>query len=192
MLLNLKTSIRRKRKKNKYTGFILRRPQQGQGMPAIPPIEILEQRLSVRIHFDDCFNEKRSMTCTPILILLLLLYVPVNRHNHPYNNCYLIKFPFGSEYLTIAYPLANSKSYGDYVGEYELIPQVILKVTLIGDKLMWGRKNPVELIPEDEHTFVYNGRAYYHVRFELDNKGKVSHLRIIEFPGVEYSATKVK
>lgn len=89
------------------------------------------------------------------------------------------------------YP-ADVKAYADYAGQYVLFPGHTYRVTRDGDRLLWGNveKGRVELVPEDDHTFVMNGREYYRVRFERDPKGAVTHLRMIEFPGVEYSAIK--
>ncbi|MDQ6609883.1 MAG: hypothetical protein M3Y85_08690, partial [Bacteroidota bacterium] len=60
------------------------------------------------------------------------------------------------------------------------------------DKLYWGKKERVELIPENENTFTMNGKEFYRIKFIKDEKGKVTHLRVIEFPGVEYSAIKIE
>jgi hypothetical protein len=86
----------------------------------------------------------------------------------------------------------DTKAYADYAGTYRLLPDYTYRVTSDGDRLLWlnSEAGRVELVPEDEHTFVIDGRAHYRVRFERDAAGKVTHLRMIEFPGVEYSAIK--
>ena len=86
----------------------------------------------------------------------------------------------------------DTKAYADYDGIYRLLPDYTYRVTRDGDGLLWfnSEAGRVELVPEDEHTFVIDGRAHYRVRFERDAAGKVTHLRMIEFPGVEYSAIK--
>ena len=91
-----------------------------------------------------------------------------------------------------AYPL-DPKVYDDYVGDYRLMPDHVYIITRTGNRLLWARKgiSPIELVPEDEHTFVLNGREFYRIRFERNAQGLVTHLRIIEFPGVEYSALKL-
>ena len=79
------------------------------------------------------------------------------------------------------------------MGEYQLFPGHVYQVSLIDGRLMWSRgKTPrVELVPEDDHTFVLNGREFYRVRFEANAQGRVTHMRVIAFPGVEYSAPRL-
>jgi hypothetical protein len=86
----------------------------------------------------------------------------------------------------------NYKVYDDYVGKYRLFSKKFYTITRKGDKLWLGTRTNVELIPEDENTFVENGLNYYRIKFIKDAKGKVTHMRWIEFPGVEYSAIKVE
>lgn len=72
------------------------------------------------------------------------------------------------------------------------MPDYTYRVTRDGDRLLWGNTEAtrVELVPEDDHTFVLDGREFYRVRFERNPAGKVTHLRMIEYPGVEYSAVR--
>jgi len=85
----------------------------------------------------------------------------------------------------------DTKAYADYAGTYRLLPDYTFRVTPDGDRLWLNSEaGRVELVPEDEHTFVIDGRAHYRVRFERDAAGKVRHFRMIEFPGVEYSAIR--
>lgn len=91
------------------------------------------------------------------------------------------------------------KAFDDYVGQYRLTPTIIYTVTREGDKLLWGRSKQ-ELVPESENTFVFRRRpnrkvdlnTSYRVIFARDDRGRVTHLRMREFPGVEYSAIKIK
>ncbi len=93
----------------------------------------------------------------------------------------------------------EAKAFGDYVGEYRLTPSVVYTVSREGDKLYWGRGKQ-ELVPESENTFIFRRRTNrkvdlntsYRVIFVRDDKGRVTHLRMREFPGVEYSAVKIK
>jgi hypothetical protein len=48
-----------------------------------------------------------------------------------------------------------------------------------------------ELMPETDTTFVLKG-GLYRVLFARNEKGGVTHLRIREFPGVEYNAIRLK
>lgn len=87
----------------------------------------------------------------------------------------------------------------DYVGEYRLTPSVVYSVAREGGRLLWGRSRQ-ELVPENETTFIFKRRpnrsvdlnTSYRVIFVRDARGRVTHLRMREFPGVEYSAVKIK
>jgi hypothetical protein len=87
----------------------------------------------------------------------------------------------------------NPKIYDDYVGKYRLTPTVVYTVTREGDKLLWGRAH-TELVPESETTFLSTGHfpdVLYRVIFVRSDEGRVTHIRVREFPGVEYSAIKI-
>ena len=83
------------------------------------------------------------------------------------------------------------KLYDDYVGQYRLTPTRNYVVTREGDRLMWGTTKKRELVPENDNTFVIRGDQY-RVIFVRDDKERVTHLRLREFPGVEYSAIRIK
>ncbi len=85
----------------------------------------------------------------------------------------------------------DTKVYDEYVGRYQLFSTHIYNVTKENNKLYWGKKDKVELIPENENTFTMYGKEFYRIKFLKDEKGKVTHLRVIEFPGVEYSAFRL-
>lgn len=88
-------------------------------------------------------------------------------------------------------PLAvNRKLYQDYVGRYRLTAFRTYSVTRDGDRLLWGNSVKRELVPESDATFVISGDQY-RVTFVRGSKGVVTHLRLREFPGVEYSAFRV-
>lgn len=85
----------------------------------------------------------------------------------------------------------DKKVYDDYVGRYQLFSTHIYNITKQNDKLYLGTKDKTELVPENENTFVMNGKEFYRIKFLKDEKGNVTQMRWIEFPGVEYSAIKV-
>lgn len=93
----------------------------------------------------------------------------------------------------------GTNAFSDYVGEYRLTPSVVYTVSREGDRLYWGRSKQ-ELVPENGNTFLFRRRANrrvdlntsYRVIFVRDDKGQVTHLRMREFPGVEYSAIKIR
>jgi hypothetical protein len=82
--------------------------------------------------------------------------------------------------------------YDDYVGRYRLFGDYAYTVSRDGDRLMF--RSPAagasELMPETESTFVLRG-SLYRVLFVRDEEGAVTHLRLREFPGVEYNAIRV-
>jgi hypothetical protein len=85
----------------------------------------------------------------------------------------------------------DTKVYDDYVGRYQLFSTHIYNITKQNDKLYIGTKDKTELIPENENTFVMNGKEFYRIKFLKDTNGKVTTMRWIEFPGVEYSAFRL-
>lgn len=90
---------------------------------------------------------------------------------------------------------SNPKVYDDYTGEYRLHRARSYTITRGGaDKLFFQAPGleKIELVPENETTFAQNGGNFYRVQFVRDDKGKVTHLRIKEFSGVEYNAIKIK
>jgi len=84
----------------------------------------------------------------------------------------------------------NHNLYGDYAGHYRLLSSITLTVTRDGDRLLWGNTLKHELVPESDTTFVIKGNQY-RVIFMRDANGVVTHLRLREFPGVEYSAIRL-
>jgi pimeloyl-ACP methyl ester carboxylesterase len=82
--------------------------------------------------------------------------------------------------------------YDDYVGHYRLFTDHAYTVSRDGDSLRIGFPDgtATELMPETESTFVLRG-SLYRVLFVRDDAGKVTHLRLREFPGVEYNAIRV-
>ena len=97
----------------------------------------------------------------------------------------------------------NPKMLDDYVGRYRLTPTIFYSVRREGDKLLWESDHS-ELVPESETTFLKkngaaDGRAnrdperlVSRMIFVRDDQGHVTHIRIREYPGVEYSATKIE
>jgi hypothetical protein len=97
----------------------------------------------------------------------------------------------------------NPKIFDDYVGKYQLTPTIFYTVRREGDKLLWESDHS-ELVPESETTFLKkNGaadvranrdpeRLVSRIIFVRDDQGHVTHIRIREYPGVEYSATKLE
>jgi ketosteroid isomerase-like protein len=72
----------------------------------------------------------------------------------------------------------DPKIYDDYVGEYEISPQLIGTVYRQGDKLMLngtGWKQPYELLPIAADTFVVKGMEQNEITFVRDGQGKVIH-----------------
>ena len=84
----------------------------------------------------------------------------------------------------------NHKLYDDYVGHYRLLSSSIYTVMRDGDRLLLGTTVKRELVPESDTTFVIKG-SLYRVIFIRDASGAVTHLRLREFPGVEYSAIRI-
>lgn len=94
----------------------------------------------------------------------------------------------------------DSRLYEDYVGRYRLLPDVIFTITREGDRLLLGTRKKLHLIPETENTFlverdperkVHSDTGYTFI-FVRDADGRVSQLRIREFPGVSYSAVRIE
>jgi ketosteroid isomerase-like protein len=84
----------------------------------------------------------------------------------------------------------DTRLYDRYAGQYRLSAQRTYTVTRDGQRLLWGASNPRELVPENDDTFVISGDQY-RVIFVRDASGNVTHLRLREFPGVEYSAIRI-
>jgi pimeloyl-ACP methyl ester carboxylesterase len=82
--------------------------------------------------------------------------------------------------------------YDDYVGRYRLFTDWDYTVSRAGDSLRIGFPDgtATELMPETESTFVLRG-SLYRVLFVRGEEGAVTHLRLREFPGVEYNAIRV-
>jgi hypothetical protein len=83
----------------------------------------------------------------------------------------------------------------DYVGSYELFPGYDYTVRRDGDRLLFGATASRELVPESPDAFIGGGDPTtegfgYHVIFEREG-GKVTALRVLEYPGVEYTAKRV-
>ncbi len=87
----------------------------------------------------------------------------------------------------------DPKIYDDYVGRYQLFKGYIYTITRKGDVLMFNSRavGDKELMPENETTFVEKG-LLYRVIFVRNDKREITHLRLREFPGVEYNAIKIK
>jgi pimeloyl-ACP methyl ester carboxylesterase len=83
--------------------------------------------------------------------------------------------------------------YDDYVGHYRLFTDWDYTVSRDGDILRMGFPDgaATELMPETGSTFVLRG-SLYRVLFVRDEEGSVTHLRLREFPGVEYNAIRVE
>lgn len=86
---------------------------------------------------------------------------------------------------------SNHKLYDEYVGHYRLLSTRTYTITRDGDRLFWGNAVKRELVPESDNTFVIKGDQY-RVIFLRDAGGAVTHLRLREFPGVEYSAIRIR
>lgn len=88
----------------------------------------------------------------------------------------------------------DTKIYDDYAGEYRLHQTRSYTITREADKLFFQAPGleKIELVPENETTFAQNGGNFYRVQFVRDAQGRVTHLRIKEFSGVEYNAIKIK
>jgi hypothetical protein len=87
----------------------------------------------------------------------------------------------------------DPKVYDDYVGRYQLFAGYVYTITRSGDRLMFNSElaGERELMPETDTTFVLKG-GLYRVLFARNDKGGVTHLRLREFPGVEYNAIRLK
>lgn len=88
----------------------------------------------------------------------------------------------------------DTKAYDDYIGEYRLTSQRIYTITRENDKLFFQASGApkVELVPENDNTFIQKSGLFYRFIFVRGDKGQITHLRLREFPGVEYSAIKIK
>ena len=85
------------------------------------------------------------------------------------------------------------KIYDAYVGEYELVSGLIIKVMRESDRLMTqtsGQPDKGELLPESETTFYYRG-SNASVIFHKDTAGKVTHM-VFKDQGQEIRAKKIK
>ncbi len=72
----------------------------------------------------------------------------------------------------------DAKLYDDYVGEYQIAPQLVGTVYRQGEKLMLigtGWKQPYELLPVAPDTFVVKGMEQNEISFVRDEGGKVTH-----------------
>ena len=86
----------------------------------------------------------------------------------------------------------DSMLYDDYVGEYQLAPQVIGTIYRDGDKLMLvgtGWKQPYELLPIASDTFIVKGMEQNEISFIRDEKGKVTQQRS-KYAGQEQAVAK--
>jgi pimeloyl-ACP methyl ester carboxylesterase len=83
--------------------------------------------------------------------------------------------------------------YDDFVGQYRLFTDYVYTVSRDGDSLRIGFPDgaATELMPETGSTFVLRG-SLYRVLFVRDEEGEVTHLRLREFPGVEYNAIRIE
>ena len=54
-----------------------------------------------------------------------------------------------------------------------------------------GAAGSRELMPETKTSFLLKG-GLYRVLFARNDKGEVTHIRVREFPGVEYNAVRLK
>lgn len=107
-----------------------------------------------------------------------------------------------SETVIPGHPTAvkiDTTVYTDYVGEYRLAPVATYTVSTKSGRLYWGKNQQMELVPESESMFAFklpltsnSPNSLYRIRFVRDDKNRVTHLRMIEFPGVEYDVTKMK
>lgn len=82
--------------------------------------------------------------------------------------------------------------YDEYVGRYKLFTDYVYTVTREADKLLFSSPagGTEELMPETQSSFVLRG-SLYRVIFIRNERGEISHLRLREFPGVEYNAIRV-
>lgn len=83
--------------------------------------------------------------------------------------------------------------YDDYVGQYWVFTDQVYTITREGDTLLFNSRSGgrTELMPETASTFVLRG-SLYRVIFIRSAEGVVTHLRLREFPGVEYNALRVE
>ena len=86
----------------------------------------------------------------------------------------------------------DSKIYDAYVGQYELMPNVVINVTKEGKKLMSQTtgQEKMELLPESEIEFFIKGFSAQFV-FVRDESGRVTKL-IINQEGQRVTARKLK
>lgn len=92
----------------------------------------------------------------------------------------------------------DTSLYRDYAGRYRLTSSVVYEVRLDDGKLYWGKSGKRELVPESESTFAFRRlpernvdlNTSYRITFVRDAAGKVTHLRMTEFPGVVYDAIR--
>ena len=93
----------------------------------------------------------------------------------------------------------DTASYADYVGRYRLTPSIVYEVTMSDGRLYWGKGGRRELVPESESTFGFRRlpernvdlNTSYRITFFRGREGKVTHLRMTEFPGVAYDALRI-
>jgi hypothetical protein len=83
--------------------------------------------------------------------------------------------------------------YDDYVGRYRLFTDWDYTVSRAGASLRIGFPDgtTTELMPETGSTCVLRG-SLYRILFVRDDDGVVTHLRLREFPGVEYNAIRIE
>lgn len=86
----------------------------------------------------------------------------------------------------------DSKIYDAYVGQYELMPNVVINMTKEGEKLMSQTTGQpkMELVPESEIEFFIKGFSAQFV-FVRDESGRVTKL-IINQEGQRVTAKKLK
>jgi len=85
----------------------------------------------------------------------------------------------------------DPKIFDAYIGEYELAPNFVLKISKDGDRLMSAVKGQpaFELFPESEKIF-FNKVMGAQITFAIDDKGIVTHL--ILHQGGDNTAKKIK
>lgn len=83
--------------------------------------------------------------------------------------------------------------YDDYVGQYRVFGDHVYTVTREENRRLFDSPSGgrLELMPETESTFVLRG-SLYRVIFMRSAQGAVTHLRLREFPGVEYNALRLR
>lgn len=89
----------------------------------------------------------------------------------------------------------NTRVYADYVGEYQVAPNVIGTVSVEDGKLMLkgtGWQQARELVPLSETTFFVRGFEHTEITFVRDANGRVTHQSSRGRDGTEIRAPKIK